>query len=214
MRLIDLLKAEHRRLKQFLNYLNVAAERIENKKPISPAFFEIIVKMTDFFVKGYHQDLEENLLFPYLKAKGLIEKGGPLEVLRREHEEADRYIKDLSGAAALLAGGGEEKRRARMEIVDNIRAYTHLMTAHTGKEEMVVFPIAETILSAEEEKRLNTEFEERMKRINLDLARFYQENLDNLQNELDESETEKEEIRHLWEIMHEDPYTVLERIDL
>ena len=84
-----------------------------------------------------HAHIEDELLFVALEAH-LGPNGGPIAVMRAEHEEVE----------------GTLERLTQVEDVHEAKALAaHLVTVaheHFAKEEQVLFPMAEQLLSADE----------------------------------------------------------------
>lgn len=137
------LRDEHKSTRYILYLLNMAATRWEAGEPITIGLFIQSAVILQKYAEDFHQNLEEELLFPLMERDGVPWCGGPLEVLQHEHRECRRYMEDLQAALNLTR---HQKPAAKEEIIENIKAYTHLLKAHMDKEEMVVFPIAERLL--------------------------------------------------------------------
>jgi hemerythrin-like domain-containing protein len=87
-----------------------------------------------------HFTLEEQALFPPL-ARHLSMTQGPLAVMNAEHAEFRELLQGLT--AAVRAGAYADQRAHAGEIIELLRAHIH-------KEDHVLFPMAEQLLSAEE----------------------------------------------------------------
>lgn len=149
-RLLEGLREEHQSTRYILHLINRAAARWEAGEPIAIGLFVQGAAVLQEYAEGVHQRLEEQKLFPLMEREGVLRSGGPLEVLEKEHEECRRYLADLQTA---LGKNHRLEPAAKEEIVENIKAYTHLLKAHMDKEEMVIFPIAEPLLSGAESSR-------------------------------------------------------------
>lgn len=82
--------------------------------------------------------------------------GGPLGVMLLEHNRARALIQEMTEAAEAYKADGETagKRWARAAW-----DYSGLMQEHFGKEENVLFRIAENVLNPEEEAAIAAGFE-------------------------------------------------------
>jgi len=91
-----------------------------------------------------HATVEDELLFQALEPR--LPAGGPVTVMRAEHEEIDANL------AALRAASDEgAARRALLRVVLVARE-------HFAKEEQVLFPMAEELLGGEALARLGAEW--------------------------------------------------------
>ena len=80
-----------------------------------------------------HHHKEEEVLFPALEKAGIPKDGGPIGVMLMEHETKRGYVKELA----------DGKIDAAMKIVS-------LMRDHISKENNILYPMAEQVLTPEE----------------------------------------------------------------
>jgi len=150
MRPTDDLKNEHDAVLVMLSILAKVAERLEQKAVVPQ---EHSGQMLDFlrgFVDKCHHGKEETSLFPALQAAGIPKEGGPIGVMLAEHETGRGFVRQMAAAA------GKDGK----VFVRAARDYIALLTQHIAKENDVLFPMADKVLSAETQARLEREFEE------------------------------------------------------
>jgi len=87
-----------------------------------------------------HAAIEDELLFCALDAR--LPGGGPVVVMRADHEAIDRYLAGLREA--------EDESSARRDLMHALE----LARDHFAKEEQVLFPLAENLLGSAELERL------------------------------------------------------------
>lgn len=129
--------------------------RIKNNGDLRPGLVE---KMLDFFrnfTDRCHHAKEEKHLFPMLEARGMAHDAGPIAVMLSEHIEGRRLLSNISG---LLPAAGRGDRDAVASIADNLAAYINLLDNHIAKENGVLFPMADRILSNEDQSLLEAAF--------------------------------------------------------
>ena len=117
---------------------------------------ERVAQMIDFtrnFTDGDHHAKEEDLLFPLLEERSAA-AGGTVSVLLSEHEAARGCIRAI--AAALPDAGSSEA--ARGVIAENLKLYAFLLPLHIGKEDTVLFPLADQVLDEDDQRLLAAEF--------------------------------------------------------
>lgn len=137
------LRREHKNSKYILGLLYLAVTRWEQGDPISLDVLVQGVEILQQYAEENHQKLEEELLFPIMEKDGVPWRGGPLEVLEKEHQESKGYLADLQHDLERLRINDPGAKEA---IAESIKAYIMLLKAHMDKEEMIVFPIAERLL--------------------------------------------------------------------
>ncbi len=132
---IQELKNDHKKILESIDELQKAVHPAVNK--------EAIKKFLDFtrdFAEPHHHK-EENVLFPKLEEKGIPKEGGPIGIMLLEHEAKRGYIKNLHEA---LENNDDTK------IKENALAIVNLMRDHIYKENNILYPCAEDVLSEEE----------------------------------------------------------------
>lgn len=130
--------------------------KIEGGEQAPPEVLAKVMNFLRLFVDRCHHSKEEDILFPALGGKGVPISGGPLGVMLMEHDQARALIQEMSEAAEAYKTdtetAGKQWARAAWD-------YSGLMQEHFGKEEDVLFRMADNILSPEEQDRIVAGFE-------------------------------------------------------
>jgi hemerythrin-like domain-containing protein len=120
---------------------------------------EKVGKLIDFsrnFTDRCHHAKEERHLFPALAEHGIAVEGGPIGVMLAEHEEGRRHVRAVAEALAGIARGDAT---AIATIGSELAGYVELLRAHIGKENDVLFVMADRVLPADEQTALAAAFE-------------------------------------------------------
>ena len=176
------LMTEHRAIERMLTVLEAAAGRLEAGERVRPDVFREAVDFVRNFADRCHHGKEEENLFPRLEELGVPREGGPLGVMLFEHDEGRAFIGAIAAAVEAYDGGDEGAART---IATSARGYVELLRGHILKEERVLFPMADQVLSADDQRSL----EERFERIETDVMgpgvhERYHRMLDDLEREL------------------------------
>lgn len=98
-----------------------------------------------------HSEKEEKGLFPIV-GRHIGTQSGPIFVMEYEHSEAKR---NLSVFEQQVAGMGTDLSREQAGMIVNpLLSAIHILFDHFVKEENVLFPMAEKILSVDEKEEL------------------------------------------------------------
>ena len=119
---LDELRSDHEKILAELDKL--AADPVGYAKEF--------LEFTANFAEPHHHK-EEEVLFPALEQKGIPKEGGPIGIMLMEHEMKRTYVKELQAG----------KIAAAAEIVS-------LMRDHINKENNILYPLAEQVLTEEE----------------------------------------------------------------
>lgn len=154
MRPTETLMAEHERILGALDVLEDLAQRAERGEGVADRGRDVI----DFirtFADHLHHAKEEQMLFPALDEAGLPPDGGPVGVMLMEHDEGRRLVEDMT--RALEQDLGTEQTRAG--FAQAAGAFVELLRNHIIKENEILFPLADRMLSAEAQRELAEGFE-------------------------------------------------------
>jgi len=146
---IDVLTREHRLIERVLDCLDELASRTVRGAELDRAGAASAIRFVRSFADARHHAKEEERLFPLLERKGVPRDGGPIGVMLHEHELGREAVRRMDTAL----GAGESRA-----FCEHARAYVELLRDHIGKEDDVLFRIAESILDEGERAALLDEF--------------------------------------------------------
>jgi hemerythrin-like domain-containing protein len=153
---IDLLMEEHRVIEKVLDALEsfakgfVGTTQDRQSADRFATFFRV-------FADSCHHGKEEDLLFEELMTMGMAADSGPLGVMLEEHELGRSCV---SRIAAVAAGDGEWTSEERESFSGAVSEFVPLLRAHIQKEDRVLFPTADGMLSPEKIDALGDQFEQ------------------------------------------------------
>lgn len=148
------LKDEHVSLRADMDLFYEITEdmEFESDPTVVQLFAKLFERISAFADKlKAHSKREEECLFPMM-SRHLGEDDRTIEAMEFEHEKAEQNLQDFLTEAAEL-GPNIDENDAQSIAVYAVQAYTTL-TQHFGKEENILFPLAEKILSIEEKEEL------------------------------------------------------------
>jgi hemerythrin-like domain-containing protein len=116
---------------------------------------EMVVNLIKNYADGYHHAKEENLLFPLMVEKGFSLEQGPVSVMLHDHEQGRKYVKGMNDEIAGFKGGDISALTA---LYEHMQGYIDLLRAHIGKENNVLFRMADKALTQEEQQALLRRF--------------------------------------------------------
>jgi regulator of cell morphogenesis and NO signaling len=152
---LERLKQEHeqlRKLKQRMFELAQAIggdEEVQNWKERLLALRESVQAFVNEL--DPHSKREEEVLFPMM-AQYIGRTSGPIAVMEIEHDQANQQLASFLTKTAELSET-VDRDSAALLANEAIVAY-HILAEHFMKEENVLFPMAERLLSDEEKEEL------------------------------------------------------------
>jgi hemerythrin-like domain-containing protein len=147
---------EHKAIKVMLSIMSKIAENIRNDKGVETNDVDRIVDFLKTFADKCHHGKEENALFPALVLAGMSKESGPIGVMLHEHTLGRGYIKEISASTEKFKAGNSESIQL---IANNLSDYINLLQSHIQKEENVLFPMAEKVLSLQKQNEVFEQFE-------------------------------------------------------
>ncbi|MCH4814697.1 MAG: hemerythrin domain-containing protein [Saccharolobus sp.] len=138
---IKTLMDEHAVILKALEILNNMDVNKDNMQDV-----KIIIDFIKNFVDNCHHVKEEKVLFDFLEHKGMV--GGPIYVMVYEHNKLRDIISRI-----------EAKYEEIEELRENLNKLIVLLASHIDKENNVLFPTAENLLSDDENKAIYEKFE-------------------------------------------------------
>jgi len=151
----QVLTAEHELILEALDALEKKVAAVRAGAAPDRAYFEKVVAFLREFADKCHHGKEENLLFKRMAERGFPVQSGPIAVMLSEHDAGRAYIRGIADGAAKLG----TDPAATNQIAENARGYIDLLRAHIGKENNVLFPMADRALTPEDQAHLAREFE-------------------------------------------------------
>ena len=149
------LKQEHEPLRKQKQYLFELAQAIGGDAGVQNWKERLLAlrKNVQVFINELdpHSEREEGVLFPMM-AQYIGRTSGPIAVREYEHDQAKQRITSFLAKTAELPETVD--RDSAMALADKIIQAYHILTEHFMKEENVLFPMAERLLSDEEKEEL------------------------------------------------------------
>lgn len=148
------LKDEHLSLRADMDLFYEITEEIEFESGpvVAWLFAKLFEKVSDFTEKlKAHSKREEEGLFPLLASR-LGKNDRTIEVMEYEHEKAEQHLHDFLTEAG-QTGSSINENDAQAIALYAVQAHATLIQ-HFAKEEKVLFPLAETVLSDGDKEEL------------------------------------------------------------
>jgi hemerythrin-like domain-containing protein len=155
MKPTDDLMNEHRVIERMLGVMSKAADRIESDGEVDKTLFVGAADFLRNFADMCHHGKEEKLLFKKMVERGLPSESGPISVMLHEHEDGRAHVRAITKLAEKSVDGYVMK-----ELVNHTRAYVGLLSQHIQKEDNVLYPLANEMLTPADQKEMETGFAE------------------------------------------------------
>lgn len=136
----SILSAEHRVILQVLACVELMAQQAQASGAIPTAHAHQALEVLRTFADHCHHGKEEEILFPALEAKS--PGFHPTSVMRQEHVTGREYIAGMTDSLP---------RNDARQFALQAFAYVELLRSHIFKEDKILFPMAQSMLSAKDD---------------------------------------------------------------
>lgn len=149
------LRNEHQVILRVLDCFEIALHRSQMSGIVSKSNFDPFIEFFQGFADRCHHCKEEKRLFPCLEKKGIPRDGGPIGVMLYEHEQCRKHVRSIKDALADADSGNSDAVKI---ILDQGQQFLDLLRAHIGKENNVLFDMADNIVQGEDLSNLANEY--------------------------------------------------------
>lgn len=150
------LRHEHELVCRTLAGADALAEAAHATGRVDVTAARSFVEFSRGFTDGRHHMKEERLLFPLIGERDPRVKAGPVNAMLREHEGGRERIRRLAAALDAVDAGDAG---AVAEVAENLSSYAALLRSHIAKENNVLFPMADGLLTEDDRRDLLEAFE-------------------------------------------------------
>ena len=152
----DLLN-EHEAILSAIKILERMMAAMEKAPSMDTTDMHAFIGFLKEFADKCHHGKEEGLLFPAMAGAGVPDKGGPIGVMLAEHAQGRKLIRDMEES---ISTGVD-----RAKLAQAAREYAALLRNHIQKENTVLFPMAERVLTETQLEKLYDRFEEHEEKV-------------------------------------------------
>ena len=150
--ILKILSKEHENILKIVDALEFKIEQL-NDKSIDISFFKKVIDFIRNYADKFHHAKEEDILFKEFNK--CAEEGcvhcNPVEQMLVEHDEGRKNVK-------LMESGLNEKNKDK--LIEGATNYIRLIREHIFKEDNILYPMADEVLSEEVKKIMLEKFKE------------------------------------------------------
>lgn len=149
---IRVLREEHVVILKGVAVLESIADRVLAAAEIPEDDIACLMEFFHLYADGNHHAKEEGVLFPEIRNLGITGERGALSVLEDEHSRERGLIERLASSIGDLLD--EDNAEHRSHFAEAARAFASFQRQHMHKENTVLFPVVDQVLSASDEPRI------------------------------------------------------------
>lgn len=153
----QVLRDEHRLILEVAHALDRMLDDESNGVPLDYDVVERCITFFRLFADACHHTKEEDLLFPELVKAGLPHDSGPIAVMLHEHEQGRVFVRAMAASIDAARSGNTEQGAA---LRQGAEGFINLITAHIGKENDVLFNMADGMIVGPDCRDLCSRYDE------------------------------------------------------
>lgn len=155
MKPTEILSSEHRVIEVVLDALERIAEDARRERRLDVESAKSALTFIRNFADRCHHGKEEERLFVKLYERGMPRGVGPIAVMLDDHEAGRRLVREMGAAVDAYE---RHDSSALQTFADKANEYVELLRDHIGKEDGVLFPMAEAMLRDEDRAQVLADF--------------------------------------------------------
>lgn len=144
------LSNEHVFILKAIDALTKEANAIRTGKEIDNKFFSESIDFIRNYADKFHHAKEEDILFKAMCENEANFHCNPVEQMLFEHKLGRDYVKGMEEG---ISSKNKEK------VIENCLGYCNLLTEHIGKEDGILYPIAEEGFDEKFKKGMKAKFD-------------------------------------------------------
>lgn len=148
---------EHKLILRMIALVETNTALLESGKFRNWQFYLDAVDFIRNYADRFHHAKEEDVLFTELIKNGMPEKQSPIEAMHMEHDQGRAHVRAMEEAAQKAFDG--EAGQAAI-ISQHAKGYATLLRGHIEKEDSILYPLAERVLSEDVRARMLTAYEQ------------------------------------------------------
>jgi len=151
-----ILVDEHKNILKVADAIEKEFNELKKGKRINEDFFRKAVYFIKNYADKFHHAKEEDILFKEMLKDSVKEKMhcNPLDQMLHEHDIGRNFVKEI------LKGMDEKNRR---KVMENAIGYVHLIREHISKEDNILYPMGDEVLSKKAQDIMFKKFEKEEK---------------------------------------------------
>lgn len=149
------LREEHQLILKVLDSFEPALQAALESRTIARTVFEPFIEFFRGFADRCHHGKEEEKLFPCLQRCGLPGDCGPIAVMLEEHRQGRLHVRSM---AECLAAAESGEAGAVDAFLQHGFGFLNVLRNHIGKEDHVLFQIADEIVQGESLSQLTSSY--------------------------------------------------------
>ena len=151
METTKILNKEHENILKVIASIERECEQLNNGKEIDEKYFEKAIDFIINYADKFHHAKEEDILFEEFNKVSEQAHCNPVDQMLHEHNIGRNFVKGMKQAI---------KIKDKEELIKNAQGYAELLKEHIYKEDHILYPMTEEVISEEKQEEMLRKFKE------------------------------------------------------
>jgi hemerythrin-like domain-containing protein len=153
---LTLLMDEHRLIERVLGSLETCSLEVEGGLALERGYARDYAAFLRGFADAWHHGKEEDILFRRMVERGFSAETGPVAVMLHEHRQGRALVSELHSVGE---GTGDVTPAETTVFLTAAVGFIPLLRQHIQKEDNILYPMSEKVLSPAEFETMLADFE-------------------------------------------------------
>ena len=162
---IEMLVEEHENILKIVEVLERKCDKTKDGKDIDKEFFRKVIDFIRNYADRFHHAKEEDILFEEFNKAA--EEGrvhcNPVEQMLHEHKLGRDFVKGMEEGV---------KENDSEKVIEGARGYVSLIKEHIFKEDNILYPMIDEVLSKEIQGEMLKKFEDIESKRKKDIVKY------------------------------------------
>lgn len=154
---LAILMNEHRLIEQALGSLETCAIEVAGGLRLERAVARDYAAFLRGYADAWHHGKEEDILFARMVERGFSTESGPVAVMLHEHRQGRALV---GAIGAVGEGAGDVSAAESVSFVASAQGFVPLLRQHIQKEDNILYPMSQRVLSSVEFEKMLEDFAE------------------------------------------------------
>ena len=152
---LTILMEEHRLIESVLGSLETCAIEVGGGLGLERPLVRDYADFLRGFADAWHHGKEEDILFRRMVERGFSAETGPVAVMLHEHRQGRALVSTIHGVGA---GTGDVSAAETSAFLSAAREFIPLLRQHIQKEDNILYPMSERVLTPAEFETMLADF--------------------------------------------------------
>lgn len=147
----EILSDEHKNILTVIDSIERECKKLSSGEEIDKEFFKKAIDFIRNYADKFHHAKEEDILFKEFNDNAEKAHCNPVDQMLHEHDIGRKFVKGMQEAI---------KSKNKEQLVENAEGYASLLQDHITKEDRILYPMCDEVISLKTQEKMLEQFKE------------------------------------------------------